>query len=74
MRARKDLERKKAVSPQDGAVLERRPVQVSSSPPARLEAGQPFGMIPYQVLIFLLTKTHTLHEVREFLDKRFNSA
>jgi len=31
------------------------------------------SMIPYQVLIFLLTRTGTLHEVREFLSKRFNS-
>lgn len=32
------------------------------------------GMIPYSVLVFLLTRTGTLHEVRDFLGKRFNSA
>ncbi len=31
------------------------------------------SMIPYQVLIYLLTRTGTLHEVREFLSKRFNT-
>jgi hypothetical protein len=30
-------------------------------------------MIPYQVLIYLLTKTGTLHETREFLRQRFNT-
>jgi len=30
------------------------------------------GMIPYSVLIFMLTRTGTLHEVREFISKRFN--
>ncbi len=40
------------------------------SGPARLFSR---SMIPYQVLIYLLTKTGTLHETREFLSKRFNS-
>ena len=30
-------------------------------------------MIPYQVLLYLLTRTGTLHETRDFLSKRFNS-
>jgi hypothetical protein len=38
--------------------------------PARLASR---SMIPYQVLIFLLTRTGTLRETREFLDKRFNT-
>ncbi len=32
------------------------------------------GTLPYSVLIFLLTKTGTLHEVREFIAKRFTGA
>jgi hypothetical protein len=31
-------------------------------------------MIPYSVLIYLLTRTGTLHEVRTFVSKRFESA
>ena len=32
------------------------------------------GMMPYSVLIFLLTRTGTLHEARDFISKRFNGA
>jgi len=32
------------------------------------------GMIPYSVLIYLLTRTGTLHEVRDFISKRFAGA
>jgi hypothetical protein len=39
--------------------------------PARLSSR---GMIPYAVLIYLLTKTGTLHETREFLARRFTGA
>lgn len=32
------------------------------------------SMIPYQILIYLLTSRGSLHEVRNFLNKRFNTA
>jgi hypothetical protein len=69
LRARKDLERKKPSrrkteqywsEGQFKTLIEAGPAKLSSR-----------SMIPYSVLIFLLTKTGTLHEAREFLQKRF---
>lgn len=71
MRARKELERKRPTR--------RKTVQYWSegqfrtliqAGPAKLASR---SMIPYQVLIYLLTRTGTLHESREFLSKRFNT-
>ncbi len=70
MRARKQVERKKP--------SRRKTVQYWSegqfkwlieAGPAKLASR---SMIPYQVLIYLLTSTGALHKVREFLSKRFN--
>ncbi|MBN2448610.1 MAG: DEAD/DEAH box helicase [Phycisphaerae bacterium] len=69
MRARKDMERKKpSRRSTEQYWSEGQFKQLIAAGPAKLTSR---GMIPYSVLIFLLTKTHTLHEVREFLDKRF---
>ncbi len=71
MRMRKQLERKKP--------SRRKTEQYWSEGQFRMliEAGSARlasrSMIPYQVLIFLLTSTGTLHKVREFLAKRFNT-
>ncbi len=71
IRIRKQLERKKP--------SRRRNVQYWSegqfrtliaAGPAKLTSR---SMIPYQVLIYLLTKTGTLRETREFLAGRFNT-
>ncbi len=71
MRARKQLERKKPsrrkteqywTEGQFGTLIKAGPANLYSR-----------SMIPYQVLIYLLIKTGTLHETRAFLTKRFNT-
>ena len=71
MRARKQLEKKRPrrrsnvkywSEGQFRTLIEAGPAKLASS-----------SMIPYQVLIYLLTRTGTLHEVHDFLDKRFNT-
>ncbi|MHC4235753.1 MAG: DEAD/DEAH box helicase, partial [Planctomycetota bacterium] len=72
MRARKQLERKRPTRRKTEQYwAEGHLKQLTQAGPAKLFSR---SMIPYQVLIFLLTKTGTLHEAREFLSKRFNSA
>ncbi|MCH7813470.1 MAG: helicase, partial [Planctomycetes bacterium] len=71
LRARKQLERKRPTRRKTEQYwAEGHLKQLVESRPAKLFSR---SMIPYQVLIFLLTKTGTLHEAREFLAKRFNS-
>lgn len=71
MRARKALERKKPSRRRTEQYWsEGQFKQLIGAGPAKLFSR---SMIPYQVLVFLLTKTGTLHEVREFISKRFNS-
>ncbi|MCP4248952.1 MAG: DEAD/DEAH box helicase [bacterium] len=71
LRARKQLERKRPSRRKTEQYwAEGHLKQLVESGPAKLFSR---SMIPYQVLIFLLTKTGTLHEAREFLAKRFNS-
>jgi superfamily II DNA/RNA helicase len=71
MRARKQLERKKPSRRKTEQYWsEGQLKQLVAAGPAKLFSQ---SMIPYQVLIFLLTKTGTLHEAREFISKRFNS-
>jgi hypothetical protein len=71
MRMRKDLERKKPAR--------RKTVQYWTEGQFRtlIEAGPGHlasrSMIPYQVLIYLLTMTGTLQDIRDFLGKRFNT-
>jgi superfamily II DNA/RNA helicase len=69
MRARKELERKRPTRRKTEQYWsEGQFKQLIAAGPARLHSS---SMIPYQVLIYLLTKTGTLHEVRDFLSKRF---
>jgi superfamily II DNA/RNA helicase len=69
MRKRKDLERKKPSRRKTEQYwAEGQFKTLIEAGPAKLYSR---GMMPYSVLIFLLTKTGTLHEVREFLDQRF---
>jgi hypothetical protein len=71
MRARKELERKKPTRRKTEQYWsEGQFKQLIAAGPAKLFSR---SMIPYQVLVFLLTKTGTLHEVREFISKRFNA-
>lgn len=71
MRARKQLERKKPTRRKTEQYWsEGQFKQLIAAGSAKLSSR---SMIPYQVLIFLLTKTGTLHEAREFISKRFNS-
>ena len=71
MRARKELERKRPTRRKTEQYWsEGQFKSLIEAGPARLASR---SMIPYQVLIYLLTRTGTLHEVREFLGKRFNS-
>jgi superfamily II DNA/RNA helicase len=69
LRKKKDLERKRPTrrkteqywsEGQFKTLIEAGPAQLYSR-----------AMIPYSVLIFLLTRTGTLHEARDFLSKRF---
>lgn len=70
MKARKELERKKpSRRSTEQYWSEGQFKQLIDAGPARLFSK---SMIPYQVLIFLLTRTGTLHETREFIRKRFN--
>lgn len=72
MRARKDLERKKPSRRKTEQYWTEGQFQsVIKAGPAKLFSR---SMIPYNVLIFLLTKTGTLRDVREFLGKRFTSS
>ncbi|MCG8409268.1 MAG: DEAD/DEAH box helicase [Phycisphaerales bacterium] len=71
MQARKALERKKPTRRKTQQYWsEGQFKQLIEAGPAKLFSR---SMIPYQVLIFLLTKTGTLHEAREFVSKRFNT-
>ena len=72
MRARKDLERKKPSRRKteqywSGGQFR----QLIQAGPAKLASR---SMIPYSVLIYLLTRIGTLHEAREFVSKRFETA
>ncbi len=72
MRMRKQLERKRPTRRKTEQYWsEGQFKQLIAAGPARLYSR---SMIPYQVLIFLLTHTGKLREVREFISKRFNSA
>ncbi len=72
MRARKDLERKKPSRRKNVQYwVEGHFKQLIEAGPAKLASR---SMIPYSVLIFVLTKQGTLAGVREFLSKRFNTA
>jgi superfamily II DNA/RNA helicase len=69
MRMRKDLERKRPTRRSTEQYWsEGQFKDLIKAGPARLYSR---GMIPYSVLIFLLTRTGTLHEVRDFMSKRF---
>ncbi len=71
MRARKDLERKKPSRRKTEQYWsEGQFKQLIEAGPAKLFSR---SMIPYSVLIYLLTRTGTLAEVRTFLSKRFNT-
>lgn len=72
MRARKELERKRpSRRSTEQYWTEGQFKQLIQAGPANLFSR---SMIPYQVLIYLLTKTGTLREVRAFLARRFNTA
>ncbi len=72
MRVRKDLERKRPTRRKTEQYwTEGQFKTLIAAGPAKLVSR---SMVPYQVLIFLLRKTGTLHEVRQFLSKRFNTA
>lgn len=71
MRMRKELERKRPTrrkteqywsAGQFRSLIEAGPAKLASR-----------SMIPYQVLIYLLTRRGSLHEVRRFLSERFNT-
>ena len=71
LRARKELERKKPTRRKTEQYWTEGQFQtLIKAGPAKLYSR---SMIPYNVLIFLLTKTGTLRDVREFLAKRFTS-
>ncbi|HNQ23240.1 MAG TPA: DEAD/DEAH box helicase [Phycisphaerae bacterium] len=72
LRARKELERKRPTRRKTEQYWsEGQFKQLIEAGPAKLYSR---SMIPYQVLVYLLTKTGTLHQVREFLGRRFNTA
>ena len=72
LRARKQLERKKPSRRKTEQYWTEGQFQtVIKAGPAKLYSR---AMIPYQVLVYLITKRGSLREVREFLSKRFNSA
>lgn len=72
MRARKDMERKKPSRRKTEQYWsEGQFKSLIEAGPARLFSR---SMIPYSVLIYLLTKTGTLAAVRSFVAKRFNTA
>jgi superfamily II DNA/RNA helicase len=69
LRARKELERKQPTRRKTEQYWSQGQFKtLIAAGPAKLYSR---GMIPYSVLIFLLTRTGTLHEVRDFLSKRF---
>ncbi|MCH7884991.1 MAG: DEAD/DEAH box helicase [Planctomycetes bacterium] len=71
MRARKQLERKKPSRRKTEQYWSEGQFKtLIEAGPAKLLSR---GMIPYQVLIYLLTRTGSLHTAREFLSKRFNT-
>ncbi|MEE9294867.1 MAG: DEAD/DEAH box helicase [Phycisphaerae bacterium] len=71
LRARKQLEKKRPTRRRNVRYwTEGQFNTLTKAGPARL-ASQ--SMIPYQVLIYLLTRTGTLDETRAFLSKRFNT-
>ncbi len=72
LRARKALERKKPTRRSTEQYWTQGQFQtVIKSGPAKLVSR---SMIPYQILIYLLTRTGSLQDVRSFLSKRFNTA
>jgi superfamily II DNA/RNA helicase len=72
LRARKELERKKPSRRKTEQYWTDGQFQtLIKAGPADLLSRT---MLPYQVLIFLLTKTHSVREVRSFITKRFNTA
>lgn len=72
LRARKDLERKRPTRrATEQYWSEGQFRDLIKAGPAKLYSR---GMIPYSVLIFLLTRTGTLHEVRDFISRRFAGA
>ena len=72
MRAKKDLERKKPTrSKTEQYWTEGQLGSLIKAGPAKLFSRT---MIPYNVLLYMLTRTGTLNEVRAFLGKRFESA
>ncbi len=71
LRMRKQLERKRPSRRKTEQYwVEGHFKQLIEAGPAKLFSQ---SMIPYQVLIFLLTKTGSLHEANDFLSKRFNT-
>ena len=72
MRYRKELERKRPTRRSTEQYwVEGQFRTLIKAGPAKLVSR---SMIPYQILIFLLTRRGSLQEVRNFLNKRFNSA
>ncbi len=71
MRARKNLERKRPTRRKTQTYwTEGQYRTLIKAGPAKLYSR---SMIPYQVLVYLLNSRGTLHEIREFLSKRFNN-
>jgi len=71
MRARKNLERKRPTRRKTEQYWSEGQFKtLIQAGPARLASR---SMIPYQVLIYLLTRKGTLHTAREFLSRRFNN-
>jgi hypothetical protein len=71
MRMRKELEKKKPQRRKTEQYWSNAQFkQLIAAGPARLFSQ---SRIPYQVLIFLLTRTGVLHDARQFVAKRFNS-
>jgi superfamily II DNA/RNA helicase len=72
LRAKKDLERKRPTRRTTEQYWTEGQFQtLIKAGPAKLFSR---SMIPYNVLIFLLTKKGALHDVKSFLSKRFNTA
>lgn len=71
MRMRKELEKKRPLRRKTEQYWSNAQFkQLIAAGPARLFSQ---SRIPYQVLIFLLTRTGVLHDARNFVSKRFNS-
>ncbi|MBK9119595.1 MAG: DEAD/DEAH box helicase [Phycisphaerales bacterium] len=72
MRMRKELERKRPTRRATEQYWSEGQFRtLIAAGPAKLVSR---GMLPYSVLIFLLTQTGTLHEVRQFMERRFCGA